>query len=178
MQTNRFVVLNSQEMPKKKACFVWKGHLNSHPCPSSERENTRGYQLRNVSILSRIYSSHFLIWKERILVNAIWKSICHRALLYFPWVLKSCSGGMCWVRKCYLNISPITTHSCSQECWGELDVLRNMNLEIIKEEIWNLIKKRKRTKANDMFTLSHQTNMHEWINIIRSFAKPKHISEI
>lgn len=53
---------------------------------------------------------------------------------------------------------------------GELEPLRKVNLEIIKEEICNLSKKRKRTKANDMFILAQERNMHEWINIIRFFC--------
>lgn len=159
-------------MLKMKACFVWKGHLNFHPCPSSERENMWGYQLWNVSVASRVYNSRFLIWKGKVSVNAIWKSTCHRAILYFPMSYKPTQGACAGHRSTIAIHRPITTHSCSREDWRELDVPEKMNSET--EEFQNLNKNSKRTEANDVVTLSHETSVREWMNIIRFFTKPKH----
>lgn len=141
------------------------------PLPSSERENIWGYQLWNVSILSRVYSLCFLIWKAKTSVNVVWKSTCHRARLYFPCSIKPLRVHA----ECRSTISkhrPITTHSCSRECRRECGVLQKINLEIKRASEFK--QENERTEANDMVTLSHETRMHEWMNIIRFFTKPKH----
>lgn len=56
---------------------------------------------------------------------------------------------------------PITAHSCLWECQTELEILKKMNLEKKKkEELQNFDKKRKRSEANGLVTLSHETSMH------------------
>ena len=131
-------------MLKTKACFVWKGHPYSHPCPSSERENIWGCQPWNVSILSRVYSSSFLIWEGKILVNTIWKSICHRVLLYFPVFYKAARGDVQSVEL----LSPHIAHHHPQLFLGVLERIgctkenefrnrRASEFEQEKEENWS-----------------------------------------
>lgn len=159
-------------MLKKKAYCVWKGHLNSHPCLSSERENIWGYQLWNVSILSRVYSSCFLIWKGKTSVNAIWKSICQ---LYctFPCSIKPLRGDV----QSGEELSQYITHHHPQQFMGVLEkteCTRKNKFRNKKEELQNFNKKRKRTEVNDRATLSHEISI-AWMNacITRFFTKPK-----
>lgn len=117
-------------MLKKKARFVWKGHLNSHPCPSSEKENIWGHQLWNVSILSRVWNSRFLIGHTKVSVNAMVSLSATELSCIFPCSRKLLRG-MCYVQKCYLSTS---SHHCPQLFVGVPDRIGNTEENEFREK--------------------------------------------
>lgn len=126
----------------EKTCFVWKGHLNSHPCPPSEGENIRGYQLWNVSILSRdtarvswyeVESSRWTLFES----PSATKQCCTPTPSGVLW---SCRAGMDRVWQHWLKTSP----SLPQLFWGAPPKVRCAKERALGNTDWVLNSKKRR----------------------------------